>query len=123
MGNYVKLPLSGSTDGEGIVVSGTAPTLGPVIHTCVTVGATDVGIDEVWLYAYSTATVAKELTLRFGVTTATGSKFTHTITADDLKGLVLIVPGLPGRNSKIWKASVTADGTINIWGFVNRYIS
>jgi len=50
MGTYSKIILSGSTDGEGIKVTGTTPSKGSVIHTAVTGAAQS--LDEVWLYGF-----------------------------------------------------------------------
>jgi|TARA_R100001530_G_scaffold135089_3_gene111435 hypothetical protein len=121
MGTYSKIILSGSTDGEGIIVTGLNPSQGTVIHTSVTGAANS--IDEMWVYAWSSVTTALELSFDFGVTTATGSRFTHTITGDDKKGLVLMIPGLVGRNAKVLSAYATAVGTVNVFGFVNRFAS
>jgi|6_EtaG_2_1085325.scaffolds.fasta_scaffold02522_6 hypothetical protein len=121
MGTYSKIILSGSTDGEGIKVTGTAPSLGTVIHTAVTGAAQSV--DEVWIWAYGAVTTPVELSIAFGVTTATGSRLTHTITASPLGGAHLIVPGWPLKNAKVVKAKVTADAQANIFGYVNRFAS
>tara|TARA_Y100000310_G_scaffold41223_1_gene38660 strand:+ start:3066 stop:3431 length:366 start_codon:yes stop_codon:yes gene_type:complete len=121
MGTYSKIILSGSTDGEGISVSGSAPSLGAIIHTAVTGAAQS--IDEIWAYAWNSVTTAVELTVAIGVSTATQSRFTQTITADDKKGLVLVMPGLVLRNTKVVRWSVTADNTVHAFGFVNRYAS
>ena len=118
MGKFSKIILSGSTDGQGIVISATTPT-GTILHTAIT-GQTD-AYDEVWLYAYSAATIAQSLTLMVGVTTATGSRLTHTIPADDLNGLVLIYPGLPIKNAKVIKGSATTAAAFNMFGFANRF--
>lgn len=119
MGTYSKIVLSGSTDGAGISVTGTTPSQGTTIHTGVT-GAAD-SIDEVWLYAYNTVTTAREISLAIGPTTNANSRFTHTVTGDDKKGLVLICPGLPIRNGAVVKAYVTAADAVRIFGFVNRF--
>jgi len=119
MGTYSKIILSGSTDGQGIALSVTAPSTGAVIHTCIT-GAAD-SIDEMWMYAYSTVTTEIMLNYSLGPTTATGSRISHTITADAKKGLVLIAPGLVGRNAKVLKAWVTTAARCNVFGFVNRF--
>ena len=121
MGTWSKTILSGSIDGEGIPVTGLTPSTGTVIHTGVA-GTAD-SIDEVWIYAYSGATVARELSLAIGPTTATGSRLTHTVTGDDLKGLQLIYPGLPLRNAKVVKAYVTVVGAVNVFGHVNRFVT
>ena len=119
MGKYSKIILSGSTDGEGIKITGGSASLGTIIHTAVT-GAVD-SIDEIWAYAHAVVSTALELSVAIGVTTATGSRFVHTITADDKKGLVLIMPGLVLRNAKIVKWNITTDAEVNCFGWVNRF--
>jgi hypothetical protein len=119
MGTYSKIILSGSTDGQGIPVTGTTPSQGTTLHTAVT-GAAD-SIDEVWLYAYVGATTAREVSLAIGPTTATGSRLTHTVTAGDKQGLILLYPGLPLRNAKVVKGYATAADIVQIFGHVNRY--
>ena len=119
MGTYSKIILSGSTDGQGIALTVTAPSTGAVIHTCVT-GAAE-SIDEMWMYAYSTVTTQVALNYSIGPTTATGSRVVHNITGDELGGLHLIAPGLVGRNAKVLKAWVTTAAKVNIFGFVNRF--
>lgn len=121
MGTWSKIVLSGSTDGQGIIVTGTTPSQGNTIHTAIT-GDTN-AIDEVYVYAYSSATTAREISLAIGPTTATGSRFTYTVTGDDKKGLVLIYPGLPLKNAKVVKAYATVADAINVFGYVNRFAS
>ena len=120
MGTYSKIILSGSTDGAGINASGTAPSLGALIHTAVTGAAQS--IDEVWLYAYCQVTTARDLGVCIGPTTNVNSRFTYTITADDQKGLYLVMPGMVCRNAALVKAYTTAaTGGINVFGYVNRF--
>lgn len=121
MGAWSKIILSGSTDGQGIVVSGSAPSLGITVHTAVT-GAAE-SVDEVYIYAYNVVTTAREILFAVGPTTATGSRFTHTLAAGDLAGLELVYPGLPLKNAKVVKAYVTADAGVILFGYVNRYSS
>jgi len=121
MGAWSKIVLSGSVDGQGMVVTGNAPTLGITVHTAVTGAAQSV--DEVYLYAYNTVTTAREILFAIGPTTATGSRFTHTLAAGDPAGLELVYPGLPLRNAKVIKAYVTADSGVILFGYVNRYTS
>lgn len=118
MGTYSKIVLSGSTDGEPIRLTATAPSTANTIHTSITGAAQS--IDEVWLYAQPQVTTAFILSISLGATTVT-SRIKHTVTGDDLKGLILTAPGLVGRNEKVFKAWVTTTDICDIWGFVNRY--
>ena len=121
MGTWSKIILSGSVDGQSIVVTGSAPSLGKVIHTAVTGAAAS--LDEVIIYAYNTVTTAREISFAIGPTTATGSKYTHTLPAVDFGGLQPVMPGLVLRNAKVIKAFVTADSGVQVFGWVNRYAS
>ena len=116
MANYVKIALSGLTDGQGIDVTGVNGAGGNIIHTAVT-GAAD-SWDEVWLYAYNQATAPRIISVVWG-TTAAGSRFRHRITGGP-GGLVLISPGLALRNAKVVKAYVTIASAVAIFGYVNR---
>jgi len=119
MGQWSKIALSGSTDGQGVAVSGATPSTGTVIHTAVAGAAGS--MDEVVLYAYNTVTTAVEALVAIGPTTATGSRYTHTLAAAALGGLQPIMPGLVVRNSKTVVCYATADATWNVFGWVNRY--
>ena len=119
MGTYSKIVLSGSTDYQGLAVTGSAPSTGLVIHTGVT-GAAD-SYDEVFLYAFNTVTTAVEAYVSVGPTTATGSRFTQTLQAGDLSGLQPICAGLMVRNAKNVVCCATANGAWNVFGYVNRY--
>jgi hypothetical protein len=125
MGTYSKIVLSGSTNGQGVVVTGDSeaatPTKGVIVHTAVT--GTAASIDEVWTWVWHSATTTAELTVMMGVTTATGSRFTQSVTADDKKGLVLVTPGLVMNGAIKMKFSATADTRFNVFGYVNRYAS
>lgn len=120
MGTWSKIILSGSSDGEGIKVTGTAPSLGTVIHTAVTHTSAETSLDEVWLFA--AAPTAVQINISIGVTTATGSRIKYNIgTAND--GLHQIYPGLPLRNAKVIRAYATSDNEVQIFGYVNRFAS
>lgn len=116
MTTYSRVKLSGSTDGQGISVTGLTPSGGTVLHTAVT-GAAD-SWDEIWLYAYNNATANRELGIAWGAT-AVGSRFVYTITGGP-GGLVLVAPGLILRNTKVVKGYVTIADAISIFGYVNR---
>lgn len=120
MGTFAKIILSGSTDGQGIDVTGTTPSAGTTIHTGIT-GQSD-AFDEVYLYAYAGATTAREVGIHWGAT-ASGSRFVYTIPAGAQDGLHLVVPGLMIRNAKVVKAYATAVGAVAIFGYVHRFAS
>jgi hypothetical protein len=120
MASYSKIILSGSTDGAGIMVTGTTPSGGNTIHTGVTGAAAS--LDEVWLYVHNTATSSREIGIQWGATAA-NARFKYTVTSRDVDGLHLIVPGLPIRNAKVIKAWATAADVLSIWGHVNRLAS
>lgn len=121
MGTYSKILLTGSVAGQGIPVTGLNPSQGTVIHTGVTGAAGS--IDEVYLYGFNTATLAREISFAIGPTTATGSRYTDVLPAGELAGLQLVMPGLPIQATAVIKAYVTVVGAINIFGYVNRFAS
>ena len=121
MGTYSKIILSGSTDGEGIKVTGSTPSKGSVVHTAVTGAAQS--LDEVWLYGFNAATTPREISISFGVTTATASQYTYLLPTTVPDGLHLLSPGLVIRNSKKVRAFATADSGVHVFGYVNRFAS
>lgn len=117
MAVYSKIILSGSVDGQPIAVTGIAPSTANTVHTA---PAVTTSIDEIYLYAYNTATTNRELVLRWG-TTATGQGIRHiqkTIPFQD--GLYLVIPGLPLSNSNTVRAYATAADKLALVGYVNR---
>lgn len=119
MGKWSKILLSGSTAGQGIPVTGTTASQGTILHTGVTGGAGS--IDEVYIFGWA-ATGGRTISIAIGPTTATGSRFSYTITgADD--GLHQIVPGLPIQATAVVKAWATAADQFNVFGYVNRYVT
>lgn len=121
MAVYSKRLLSGCANGQPIIVTGVLPSTANTIHTAVT--DTAVGqVDEIYIYAYNTATADRELTLRWGAT-ATGSAqnlrhVKYTVPWQD--GLHLIVPGLPMNDANTVKAFATIADQVGIVGYVNR---
>lgn len=112
MATYSKLVLSGSTDGKGIAISGSA-TPGTTIHT-----ADATALDEIWLYAVNSSTSDVKLTIEWGEDTAPNGNIEQTLAGEE--GLVLIVPGLLLTNSLVVKAFAGTVNVIIIHGFVNR---
>jgi hypothetical protein len=115
MASYTKVKLSGSTNGRGIKVAATS-TAGTTIHTTGTAN-----IDEVWLYAYNSDTVARTLTIEWGGTSAPDDN--QKINIPSLSGLTLVVPGLclyPSGSGLTVAAFASVTNVIVITGFVNR---
>jgi hypothetical protein len=113
MATFSKIPLSGSTNGKGILVAATA-TAGTLIHTAVT-GTSS--FDEVWLYSMNTSASAVKLTVEFGGATA-GDQIELSIPAES--GLVLVVPGLFLNNAQEVRAFAGTTNVLSIHGYVNR---
>ena len=124
MAVYSKQFLSGAAAGRPVVITGILPSTANTIHTAIT-GVTGAELDEVWLYGYVKAgvTTDRELTVMWGITTATG-------TGDDARripyviswngGLTPIIPGLPIREALTVKGYATAADVIGVVGYVNR---
>ena len=113
MATYSKQLLSGSTDGQGVVLSQTS-TPGNNIHTAIS-GTS--GFDELWLYATNTSATTQTVTIEYGNTSVSGN-ITLDIAGDS--GLVLLVPGLPVNNASVVKGFSSSANDITIYGFVNR---
>jgi len=116
MATFSKQLLSGSTNGKGILVSGTASGSADTIHTAIA-GASS--IDEVWLYCTNTDAAQKKLTIEFGGT-ATDNLIEVGIAAES--GLVLVIPGLILQNSLLVKAFAETTNVLSISGYVNRIV-
>jgi hypothetical protein len=114
MATYSKLPLSGSTNGKAIKVAAVA-TLGTTLHTAVA-GTSD--IDEVWLYAFNSDSVSRDLTIEWGGVNNPDDLIKCSIPA--LSGLQLVIPGNVLQNSLVVTAFASLTNVITIHGFVNR---
>jgi hypothetical protein len=129
MGTYSKILLSGSTDGQGIPVTGTAVTIRTLVHTGIS--DTGDGFDEVYVYAQNSATTKSILKFTIAVTggasNVTAAIFGYELTAGGdvvyTGGLILVVPGLMMRNAKALTAFATANARVNLHGYVHRYAS
>lgn len=117
MATFTKLVLSGSTDGRGIVVSGSA-TPGVLVHTG---SATATVIDEVYLYLQNNHTASVVATIEYGGVTSPNDLIVATIPFKS--GLYTILPGLPLKgNATPLEIRVFASvlNVISAFGFVNR---
>lgn len=117
MATYEKKHLSGSTDGQGILVAATASS-GTTIHTA---SATATTYDEIWLYAVNTSASAVKLTIEWGTTTAPNGNIEITVQPE--AGLVTLVPGLVLKGNAtplIVRAFAATTNVIVVHGFVNQ---
>lgn len=113
MATYSKQLLSGSTNGQGIVVAATS-TPGTQVHTAITSTS---GFDEVWIYAVNTSASNVKLTIEYGNTSSTGN---IELTVASESGLVLVSPGLILNNSLSIKAFAATTNAVTLYGYVNR---
>lgn len=118
MATYTKQFLSGSTNGAPIKVVATSST-GTTIH------ATEISssvIDEIWLYAYNSASTSVVLTVQYGGTSTPDNDIKVSIPSQS--GLTLVVPGLLLKGTGSAATTVYAyAGTANVItlsGYVNR---
>ena len=118
MATFTKVLLSGSTQGKAIKVAATAST-GTTIHAT---GTSSSIIDEVWIYAYNSASTATALTIQFGGTTSVDNDIK--ITIPPTTGLTLVVPGLTltgtGSVANTVYAYAATTNVITLSGYVNR---
>jgi hypothetical protein len=113
MATFNKIPLSGSTNGKGILIAATA-TLGTTIHTA---GSGTANFDEVWIYASNNSASSVKLTVEYGSASVQDN---IEITIPGESGLVLVVPGLFLNNSLVVTAFAAVTNVITIHGYINR---
>ena len=117
MATFSKIVLSGSTDGRGVLLSGTTSGGANTVHTA---SATATVFDEVWLYAQNTDTTPRKLTVEWGGTGA-GDIFEITIPAES--GLTLVSPGLVLKGNAtplVVKAFAATTNVVAVYGYCNR---
>ena len=112
------LPLSGSTQGQAVKVVATS-TPGTLIHTT---GTSLTVLDQIWLYAFNSDTLARTLTIEFGGATAPDQNIVASIPAQS--GLTTVVPGLlltgSGSVALTVKAFCGTANVVTVTGFCNR---
>lgn len=114
MAIYSKQLLSGSSNGQPILIAATASP-GTLIHTAT---SSVVDFDETWLWCQNTSGSAVNLTIQYGGTTAPNNSFTLSMAA--ASGLYLLVPGLILNNGLVVRAFAGTTNVLTIAGFVNR---
>lgn len=117
MTSFVKLKLSGSTDGKGIKVTATAIGSGDTIHTAQATTTSGLG-DNITIFAQNNDTTNRILTLGWGGTTDPDDLIIQTVTAKS--GLALIVADLFLWNSLVVKAACDVASKVTLFGYVNR---
>lgn len=117
MATYTKTILSGSSQGQPILIAATSSP-GTAIHST---GTSSSIIDNVTLYAHNTDTTARKLTVELGGT-ATANTIEVTIPAES--GLMLVIPQLPltgtGAAAKSVAAFCATANVVAISGYVDR---
>jgi hypothetical protein len=120
MATYSKVLLSGSTQGKAIKIAATTSgSAGTTIHAT---GTSSTTIDEVWLYAYNSASTATVLTIQWGGVTAVDNETKLSIPTTS--GLTLVIPGLiitgTGSAANTIAAYAGTTNVITVSGYVNR---
>lgn len=117
MATYTKVLLSGSSQGQPILIAATSSP-GTTIHST---GTSSTIIDNVTLYAHNTDTTARKLTVELG---GTGTANTIEVTIPAEAGLMLVLPQLPltgtGSAAKSVAAFCATTNVVAISGFVDR---
>ena len=110
-----KVLLSGCTDGQPILLTGTS--LGAVT----TIHESDLtALDEVWLYACNND-VSTDRTLHLSFDS--GATLTTSVSIPGNAGLVLVLPGFMLTNGTTVSAYASSASKISVFGWVNRYFT
>lgn len=117
MATVTRIPLSGSTHGRGIKVTGTNTAGGVTVHTAQATTTAGLG-DEIHLWAYNDDTVSRTLTIEWGGTTDPDDLIVIDIPPQ--AGALYIAPGLFLRNSLAVRAFASTANVVTVHGFVNR---
>ena len=118
MTEVTRVGLSGSADGEMILVTATS-TVGTTIHTS-TNQVSASRYDEVWLFASNKHSAPVDLTIEIDVANTSTSYFKVSVPADD--GLYVVLPGISVNSSKIITAFAATGDVINIGGYVEQHV-
>ena len=115
MATYSKVKFSNSTDGMGVLITGTSVT-GTLIHT-----ADASALDEIYLWAENLQTGTPiKLTVEWGTPAPQNN---IEINVAPKSGLLLVVPGMILTNSKTLRAFCGVSNAIMVHRFVNRITS
>lgn len=117
---YSKVLLSGNPGGgRGLKVAQTVVGSAQTVHTT---GISATAIDELWIFAYNSDTVDREIVVLVGGTTQPDDEVRFTVPSKS--GWIPVVAGMPltgdgaaGRAVKVYGA---AANVLTVAGFVNR---
>jgi hypothetical protein len=119
MATFTKAKLSASTNGRGILITGTSSGTANTIHAAVSSSSS--AWDEIWIYAMNNHTASVALTIQWGGTTAPDDSIVVSIPSQ--AGLTLVVPGLilqdNGAGVNVKAYTPTIGGVVTVHGFVN----
>lgn len=110
---YTREPLSASTHGRGILLTGTGTGSSVTLHTA---QASTTLVDVVTLYASNFGTTNLTVSIEWGGTTSPNDILTFDVPA---KSTVCLVSDLPIRNSLLVKGWASTANLVSIFGFVN----
>ena len=111
---YREIPLSESTDGQGILVTGVNTGTSVLVHTAT---ASVDRPDKVYAFVHNNHTGEVYVSFEYGEATATK---VINVLVPAKKGLLLAIPGLPLQNSNTIKAFAATANVITITGAVGR---
>ena len=115
MATYTKLPLSGSSNGQNILVTATTSGSGVNIHTAV---AGTSSLDEIYIYGYNDATASILLSLNWGSISESVSVCRTLIGPQS--GRTLVIDGKLLQNGLTITAYSSVANFVTIDGFINR---
>lgn len=115
MATYERIPLSGSTNGRGIKVTGTGTGSTVTVHTAQS-GTTH--CDEIHLWAYNGDTQSRTLTVEWGGTSSPDDQIVLDVPPQ--AGAIYAIPGFALRNSLVVKAFASTANVVTVHGYVNR---
>lgn len=114
MASATKIPLSGSTDGRGILIAATA-TPGTLLHTA---QAGVLGSDEVFVFAVNSQASSVKVTLEWGGVTSPNDLIEQDVPGES--GLFLLAPGIVLRNGLVIRAFAATGNVVVAFGYVNQ---
>lgn len=117
MATYSIEKLSGSTDGKGVKVTGTASGSSVTVHTA-TANANDIDLITLWAVNQDADGESRTLTLAWGGTTDPDNLITIPIPAK--AGMVPITVRNPLMNSLVLGAWADEANDVMIYGYVER---